>query len=206
MTVVRVFLASVFGLSLTTALCAQPTSILIDNFNQGTGGSSIGLTLNANGSAAQLYTGLTATTIGNQRIARLHHVTGTGTVNLNNTVNPDVLGMSLPSSSTIEAHFHLYYGYDNYDPAAATPVAGTHTFRDLNVDASVLTGALFEFELIRLDVAPTDLFATLVSDRGGANEAFRRVMITRNSGNLTPVTIALTQADFAAGTGSGTLN
>lgn len=189
----------------TAGTCLAQANILVDNFNTGTGGSTINLTLSSTGSTSQFDSGLT-TTIGGQRIARLHHVNGTGTINLNNTVNIDVLGMSLPSSGSIEAHFHLYYGYNSYDASASSPVAVTHSFLDLNTNATTLGSPQFTFDLMRLDVVPSTLFVTLVSARGTGSEAFRRVSLTFNTSVLSSTTVNVTPAQFAAGTGSGTIN
>src|SRR5688572_18352818 len=91
---------------------ADAQSILIDNFNQGAGGNTFSHDQTDPGSTSNLHTGLTATAIGAQRIARVHIPTGTGTANINNTANPGVFSLSLPSSATIQVHFHLYWGYD----------------------------------------------------------------------------------------------
>jgi hypothetical protein len=191
--------ALVFGI----ATNAQAQSILIDNFNQGAGGNTFSHDQTDPGSSSNLHTGLTTTTIGAQRIARVHIPTGTGTANINNTANPGVFSLSLPSSATIQAHFHLYWGYDVYNPAAPTPIDASHDFFDLNVDTTSLANPQVTFTLVRLD-NPGIIRATLVSDRTGS-AAFRTVTLNRPV-NTDPVVINITQADFAAGTGSGTLN
>lgn len=198
-----------FSLFLFTGL-TQAQSILVDNFNTGVGGSTINLTLSsAPNSVFQFDSGLT-TTIGGQRLARLHNVSGAGTTNLNNTTNTDILGMSLPSSQTIQAHFHLYYGYDAYDPNATTPIANSHTVRPLNTNTTATFVPQFTFDLIRLDVVPSNLKVTLVSDfvAGTPNTGnYRTVTTTFNSSVFSPgITVNLTQADFAAGTGVGSVN
>ena len=201
---VRILFASVIILATTGISSAQ--SILVDNFNTGVGGSTIALTLSVPNTSVFQFDNLLTTTIGGQRIARLHDVAGSGTINLNNTVNPDVLGMSLPSSATIQAHFHIYYGYDSYDSSATSPVANTHVFRDLNTDTTILGVPQFTFDVNRLDVVPSTLHVILVSNRGLAGEAFRQADISINSSIFGPTTINVSQAQFAAGTGSGTLN
>lgn len=197
----RLLAAGVLGLVMTTGINAQV--INIDNYNQGTGGNTFSHDQTGPGSNSNLHTGLTATTVGDQRIARVHVVAGAGTVNINNTSDPGTFSISLPSSSTIQAHFHLYYGYNSYDSGASSPTSGTHNFADLNVDTTSLVNPQVAFTLIRMD-NPGDIRVTLVSDRTGS-AAFRTVTLNQ-PGNLTPINVSVTQADFAAGSGSGTLN
>jgi len=159
---------SVCTVAVWVAVSAQSTfgaTVTIDTFDTAAGVTDVIAVGAAPSSAAQLLS--TGAAIGGTRLTRSHMVTG-GAGDRNRVRNDSSFPLSdslvLSQDTGVTGHFHLYYGYTDYDPSAAGPTSGTHTFSDLNANFDAATNNRIRFDIITADQAGS-IRITLVSNR-----------------------------------------
>lgn len=165
-------------------------TIVIDNFTSGTAptGSNISLSQSGVGSNSITYSGLDASTVINPtggsnqgiRIVRAHVTSGTNLLTIDNTGTNDQLNVGLGSAT--QGHFHLYYGYNNFNPALPANGQLAGDYADLN--RNFTTGGN---NAITLSVLNPDhnggVEITLISGRGTGSEAIFTVAVPYVAGN-----------------------
>jgi hypothetical protein len=136
-------LAGIASVLSVGAVSAQ--TIIIDNFTStvtaaAPNGSDFNITFSGEDSQSVTNTGLNASTVINPtggtnagiRITRAHITSGTNTINVDNTGTINQLNVGLGTATS--GHFHLYYGYNAFDPDFAANAQPSGNYNDLSRD------------------------------------------------------------------------
>ena len=190
-------IASVLSLGTVSA-----QTIIIDNFTVGTAptGSTINITQTGVGSTTTTATLLSASTVINAnsvvdqgiRIARAHVTTGANGLSLTNTGNQLNVGLD----ATTSGHFHLYYGYNTFDPSEPlNNQTAAGAYNDLGRDFSIGGNNAITLSVINPDHSG-GIEITLMSGRGTASEAFFTVTQPYTIGNPSNQTLVFQLSAF----------
>lgn len=174
---------------------AAAQTIIVDNFTVGSApsGSTIAIAQTGTGSTTQPFSGLSASTVINptggtdagRRLARAHVTSGSNALDLDNTGINNQFNVALGAGTS--GHFHLYYGFVDYNPALTPGTQPGANYDDLSRD---VTGG--GNNSITLSILNPDhnggVGITLISGRGTGSQvvaSFNQPYVTGNPSNQT---------------------